>query len=156
MRGCRKWSRAHARPDMTSPEVASPDMTSPEVVNRKWKGDNFPRVFLLGISRVFSGTPLDSRYEQWNCESNLYRFTIDLLPSMLNHFPSSIVQSVVINWLSGMCMQYMTAVSMFFCLFVCFCFRKQNVIHQTGLYTIAKRQVHFLSFIDKTMHKSLD
>ena len=25
-----------------------------------------------------------------------------------------------------------------------------------GLYIIAKRQVHFLSFIDKTMHKSLD
>jgi hypothetical protein len=22
------------------------------------------------ISRVFPGTPLDSRYEQWNCESN--------------------------------------------------------------------------------------
>jgi hypothetical protein len=39
-----------------------------EVLNRKWKGDNFPR--LPGISRVFPGTPLDSRYEQWNCESN--------------------------------------------------------------------------------------
>ena len=38
------------------------------------------------ISRVFPGTPLDSRYEQWNCESNLYRVTIDLLPPMLNHF----------------------------------------------------------------------
>ena len=38
------------------------------------------------ISRVFSGTPLDSRYEQWNCESNLYRITIVLLPPMLNHF----------------------------------------------------------------------
>jgi hypothetical protein len=25
-----------------------------------------------------------------------------------------------------------------------------------GLYNITKRQVHFLSFIDKTMHKSLD
>jgi hypothetical protein len=38
------------------------------------------------ISRVFPGTPLDSRYEQWNCESNLYRVTIDLLPhfSLLN------------------------------------------------------------------------
>jgi hypothetical protein len=32
MRGCRKWSRAHARPEVASPEV----------VNRKWKGDNFP------------------------------------------------------------------------------------------------------------------
>ena len=36
--------------------------------------------------RVFSGTPLESRYEQWNCESNLYRVTIALLPhfSLLN------------------------------------------------------------------------
>jgi hypothetical protein len=24
--------------------------------------------------------------EQWNCESNLYRVTIALLPPMLNHF----------------------------------------------------------------------
>ena len=45
------------------------------------------RIFLTGITRVFSGTPLDSRYEQWNCESNLYRVTIALLPTMLNHFP---------------------------------------------------------------------
>ena len=45
------------------------------------------RVFLPGISRVFPGTPLDSRYEQWDCESNLDRVTIDLLPPMLNHFP---------------------------------------------------------------------
>ena len=30
---CRKWSRAHARPEVASPEV----------VNRKWKGDSFPR-----------------------------------------------------------------------------------------------------------------
>jgi hypothetical protein len=96
--------------------------------NGKWKGDHFPRFFypyfprffLTRISRVFPGTPLDSRYEQWNCESNLYRVTIDLLPPMLNHFPSWFVQSAVINWLSGMCMQYMTAFSMFFCLFVVF------------------------------------
>jgi hypothetical protein len=42
--------------------VASPEMTSPEpeVVNQKWKGDNFP-CFCTGISRVFPGTPLDSR-----------------------------------------------------------------------------------------------
>jgi len=40
----------------------------------------FPPVFLS------SGTPLDSRYEHWNCESNLYRVTIALLPPMLNHF----------------------------------------------------------------------
>ena len=45
------------------------------------------RLFLPGISRVFPGTPLDPRYEQWACESNLYRVTIDLLPPMLNHFP---------------------------------------------------------------------
>ena len=32
------------------------------------------------ISRVFPGTPLESRYEQWNCGSNLYRVTIALLP----------------------------------------------------------------------------
>ena len=37
----------------------------------------FP-AFFLSISRGFSGTPLDSRYEQWNCESNLYWVTIDL------------------------------------------------------------------------------
>ena len=59
------------------------------------------------ISRVFPGTPLDSWYKQWNCESNLYRVTIDLLPPMLNHFS-------LLN--CGMCMQYMTAFSMFFCL----------------------------------------
>jgi hypothetical protein len=43
----------------------------------------FPPVF----TAFFPGTPLDSRYEQWNCESSLYRVTIDLLPLMLNHFP---------------------------------------------------------------------
>ena len=36
------------------------------------------RAFLTRISRVFPGSPLDSGYEQWNCESNLYRVTIDL------------------------------------------------------------------------------
>jgi hypothetical protein len=48
----------------------------------------FPRFFPC-VSRLFFslGTPLDYRYEQWNCESNLYRVTIDLLPPMLNHFP---------------------------------------------------------------------
>ena len=55
------------------------------------KGRSFPAFFTRisrvfpGISRVFTGTPLDSRYEQWNYESNLYRVTIDLLPPMLNH-----------------------------------------------------------------------
>jgi hypothetical protein len=93
------------------------------------------------------------------------------------------VQSAVINWLSGMCMQYMTAFSMFFCLFVVFVNKMLFIIHynkrpsiarvglttplefkkkaplyadHTGLYIITKGQVHFLSFIDKTMHKSLD
>jgi hypothetical protein len=66
--------------------VASPEVASPEVVNRKWKGDNFPPFFCPIFRAFFSGTPLESRYEQWNCESNLYRITIDLLPPMLNHF----------------------------------------------------------------------
>jgi hypothetical protein len=108
--GCRKWSCAQARPEVESPEMTSPEVASPEVVNRIWKGDNFPR--------FFPGTSLESRYEQWNCEFNLYRVTIALLP----HFPSWIVQSAVINWLSGMCMQYMTAF-FYVLLFVCF-FRK--------------------------------
>ena len=43
------------------------------------KGRSFPAFF----PAFFPGTPLDSRYEQWNCESNLYRVTIALLP----HFP---------------------------------------------------------------------
>jgi hypothetical protein len=75
----RKWSCAHARPDMMSPEVG----------NRKWKGNNFsgflypyfPR-FSSVFPAFFHGTPLDSTYEQWNCESSLYRVTIDLLPRL--------------------------------------------------------------------------
>jgi hypothetical protein len=59
--GCRKWSRAHVQPEVASPEVASPDMKSPEVVNRKWKGDNFPRFFYPYFPRFFSGA-LDSTY----------------------------------------------------------------------------------------------
>ena len=61
-----------------SPEVTGNDVTENE-------REIISRVFTR-ISRVFPGTPLDSRYEQWNCESNLYRVTIDLLPPMLNHF----------------------------------------------------------------------
>jgi hypothetical protein len=34
--------------------------------HRKWKGDNFLR-FLPVFPAFLSGTPLDSRYEQWNC-----------------------------------------------------------------------------------------
>jgi hypothetical protein len=76
---------------VTSPEVASLDMTSPEVMNRKWKGDNFPRFSPAFSPRVSPGTPLDSRYEQWNCESNLYRVTIDLLP----HLPSRMMNNIL-------------------------------------------------------------
>jgi hypothetical protein len=47
--------------NMTSPEVASPETGN--------KREIISRVF-PGISRVFPGTPLDSRYEQWNCEFN--------------------------------------------------------------------------------------
>ena len=46
--------------------------------------------FSPGFSRGFSGTSLDSRYGQWNCESNngiVYRVTIALLLPMLNYFP---------------------------------------------------------------------
>ena len=58
----RKWSRAHAQP-----EVASPEMTSPEP---EIKGRTFP-AFFPRIPRYFSsGTPLDYRYEQFNFESN--------------------------------------------------------------------------------------
>ena len=51
-------------PVMTSPEVASPEMTSPkspEVTGNDVTGNEREI-----ISRVFPGTPLDSRYEQWN------------------------------------------------------------------------------------------
>ena len=81
--------------------------------NRKWKGDNFPRLLPV-FPAVFSGTSLDSRYEKWNCESNLYRVTIAILPPMLNHFPSWIVQSAVINWLSGMkCLYQVRVITVF-------------------------------------------
>ena len=44
--------------------------------------------FSPGFCRFFSGTSLDSMYEQWNCESNMYWITIVLLPAiaMLSHF----------------------------------------------------------------------
>ena len=65
--GCRKWSCAHARPEVESPEVASPAMTSPEpeVVNRKWKGDNFPR-FVYPVFPAFF--PNSSRFYVWTME----------------------------------------------------------------------------------------
>ena len=67
---------------MTSPEMTSPEMMSqePEI-----KGRSFPAK--IEISWEVFPELLDSRYEQLNCESNLYRVTIDLLPPMLNHFP---------------------------------------------------------------------
>jgi hypothetical protein len=67
---CLKWSRAHARPDMTSLEVTGGDRKwrhqKSWTGNRKWKGGNFRR-FLPVFPAIFPGTPLDSRYEQWNC-----------------------------------------------------------------------------------------
>jgi hypothetical protein len=44
------WTFTNYSSCFWSPKMTSPDMTSPEpeVVNRKWKGDNFPR--LPGIS----------------------------------------------------------------------------------------------------------
>jgi hypothetical protein len=60
------------------------------------KGRYFPPLFSRisraffspGFCRFFSGTSLDSMYEQWNCESNMYWITIVLLPAiaMLSHF----------------------------------------------------------------------
>ena len=52
-----------------------------------------------------------------------------------------------------MCMQYITAFSMFFCLFGFFV---NKMLFIMRVYIITKLQVHFLSFIDKTMHQSLD
>jgi hypothetical protein len=72
-------------------DVDVTDMTSPEVVRNDVTGTGSEkeiifRVFYPYFPRFFSGTPLDSRYEQWNCESNMYRVTIALLPLMLNNF----------------------------------------------------------------------
>ena len=76
VRWCRKWSCAHARPKLHHRELHHRKWRHWKASDRKWH--HFP-AFL-------SGTPLDSRYEQWNCQSNLYRVTIDLLLLMLNHF----------------------------------------------------------------------
>ena len=88
---------------------------------KSWTGNEREIIscVLPGISRVFTGTPLDSMYEQWNCESNLYRVTITLLPPMLSHFSLLNCAVSVINRLSGMCMQYMTA-CFYFLLFIWF------------------------------------
>ena len=68
---------------ITGNYVTGTGSREPETGNER---EIIPRAFFTRISRVFPGTPLDSRYEKWNCESNLYRVTIDLLPPMLNHF----------------------------------------------------------------------
>ena len=71
--------------DVTGSCITGYDVTGNDVTGShepEIKGRSFPAFF----PRVFPGTPLESRYEQWNCESNLYRVTIDLLPPMLNHF----------------------------------------------------------------------
>ena len=54
-----------------------------EIISRDFP----PRISTIFSRRAFSGASLDSMYGQWNCESNLYRVTIALLPPMLNHFP---------------------------------------------------------------------
>ena len=69
--------KLHHGCDVTGNDVTGTGSREPEM-----KGRLISRVLpvLPGISRLFPGTPLDSRYEQWNCESNLYRVTIALLP----------------------------------------------------------------------------
>ena len=64
-------------PEMASPEMASPQDTSPKVTgtgSREPETGNereiISRVFVPVFPGFFPGTPLDSRYEQWNCDSN--------------------------------------------------------------------------------------
>jgi hypothetical protein len=71
--------------------MGSSDVTGYDVTGSCITGNDITGSCITGnereiISRVFLGTPLESRYEQWNCESNLYRVTIALLPhfSLLN------------------------------------------------------------------------
>jgi hypothetical protein len=97
--------------------------------HRKWKGGNFPRflpVFPAFFSPVFpacfflSGTPLDYRYEQWNCESSLYRVTIDLLPPYVKPFspPDLCNQPWLIDSVVCVCNLWQH----FLCSFVCLVF----------------------------------
>jgi hypothetical protein len=61
---------------------------------KSWTGTGNEReIFFLAFSPYFprfflTGTSLDYMYGQWNCESNMYRVTIVILPpiAMLNHF----------------------------------------------------------------------
>jgi hypothetical protein len=82
----------------SSPEVASPEMMYPEVTGSciterrelepEMQGRYFPHFFPVFSAFFLTGTSLDSMYGQSNCESNMYRVTIALLPplAMLNHF----------------------------------------------------------------------
>jgi hypothetical protein len=71
---------------VTSLEMTSQEVTGSEVTRTGNEREIISRVCYPYFPRFFSGTSLDSRYEKWNCESNLYRVTIALLPPMLNHF----------------------------------------------------------------------
>jgi hypothetical protein len=62
-------------PEMTSPEVALPEMMSPEMTENDVTGTGnereiISRLFYPYFPPFFSGTPLDSRYEQWSFVSN--------------------------------------------------------------------------------------
>jgi len=67
--------------------VGSSDVTGYDVTGSCITGNREPetgneREIISRVFPVFPGTLLDSRYEQWNCESNLYRVTIAILPPM--------------------------------------------------------------------------
>jgi hypothetical protein len=116
---------------VTSPEMTSPEMRSPEVtrscitkndVTRTGTGNEkeiISRAFYVYFPRfppVFLAFSLDSRCEKWNCESNLYRVTIALLPPMLNHF--SLLNCAVSRDGVNDCIFYVC--SFFVCLFAFF------------------------------------
>ena len=73
--------------DVTGYDVTGSCTTGNDVTGSREPETENERDIISRVFPVFPGTPLDSRYEQWNCESNLYRVTIALLPPMLNHFP---------------------------------------------------------------------
>jgi hypothetical protein len=89
---------------MTSPEMTSPEMMSqePEI-----KGRSFPAK--IEISWEVFPELLDSRYEQLNCESNLYRVTIDLLPqkSVILFFENDVI--FIGNDVSGWSISFVTS-----------------------------------------------
>ena len=97
------------------PEVTSPDMTSPEM-----KGRSFPAFFPPGISRDFprnSSRFLVRTMELWIQPVSGHNRPIT--PYVKPFFTPQLCSQ---PWLidSVVCMQYMTAFSMFFCLFVVF------------------------------------